>query len=162
MLRKFLLAYIALIAAFVLPLNVKKPGSDFKPMPPTPPKVAALAIDLKLASEVSYQNAPVAVQAPQPVNSGSHTDWLIAAGIPQAEWSYVDYIVSHESGWNYLAQNSIGATGLCQALPASKMADAGSDYLTNPVTQLKWCSQYASRYGGWYGSYLAWTSKSWW
>ena len=28
--------------------------------------------------------------------------------------------------------------GIPQALPASKMATAGGDYLTNPATQIKW------------------------
>ncbi len=30
------------------------------------------------------------------------------------------------------------------------MASAGSDYMTNPVTQLKWCHEYAQGYGGWH------------
>jgi TP901 family phage tail tape measure protein len=54
-----------------------------------------------------------------------------------------------ESGWNYRADNpTSSAYGIPQALPGSKMASAGSDWLTNPATQIKWGLQYiAERYG---------------
>jgi hypothetical protein len=95
----------------------------------------------------------------------SKTAIMAAAGIRSSEYGAVDYIVSHESGWNHLVRNNegSGAYGLCQALPASKMASAGSDYLTNPVTQLRWCSSYAKdRYGGWWGAYNHWIASHWW
>lgn len=43
-----------------------------------------------------------------------------------------------ESGWVYDAENASGAYGIPQSLPASKMASAGADYLTDPTTQIKW------------------------
>jgi hypothetical protein len=43
-----------------------------------------------------------------------------------------------ESGWVYNAENASGAYGIPQALPGSKMASAGSDWLTNPATQIRW------------------------
>lgn len=54
-----------------------------------------------------------------------------------------------ESSWNHLAENpSSGAYGIPQALPASKMASHGSDYRTNPDTQIAWGLDYISdRYG---------------
>ena len=86
------------------------------------------------------------------------------AGIPQDEWAATDYIVTHESSWNPSAVNaSSGATGLCQALPASKMASAGDDYMSNPVTQLRWCHDYAqSRYSGWWSAFAFWQANKWW
>lgn len=82
--------------------------------------------------------------------TGNKYDWLRASGIPESDWRFVDEIINRESSWNYKAVNrSSGATGLCQSLPASKMASAGGDYLTNPVTQLKWCHSYAQGYGSW-------------
>ncbi len=93
--------------------------------------------------------------------TGDKTSWMAAAGISESDYGYVNYIVSHESNWNYLATN--GSTwGLCQALPGSKMASAGADWQTNPVTQLRWCSGYASRYGGWGGAYNFWLSHHYW
>ncbi len=89
---------------------------------------------------------------------------MAAAGIARSDYPYVNYIISHESGWNAAARNkSSGAFGLCQALPGTKMASAGGDWASNPVTQLKWCSGYAhSRYGSWSAAYNAWVSKHWW
>jgi hypothetical protein len=53
-----------------------------------------------------------------------------------------------ESGWNELAANGIGAYGIPQALPGSKMESEGSDWETNPVTQINWGLGYiAGRYG---------------
>ncbi|MEU5875843.1 lytic transglycosylase domain-containing protein [Glycomyces sp. NPDC047369] len=53
-----------------------------------------------------------------------------------------------ESGWNEYAANGIGAYGIPQALPGSKMESAGSDWETNPVTQIKWGLGYIEgRYG---------------
>lgn len=96
---------------------------------------------------------------------GSHEDWMRAAGIAESDFGFVNYIISKESGWGHTKWNRAGsgAYGLCQALPASKMASAGADYMTNPITQLKWCSGYAtSRYGSWQKAYNFWIAKHWW
>ncbi len=88
---------------------------------------------------------------------------MALAGIAPGDYNYVDYIVSHESRWNPTARNASGAYGLCQALPGSKMASAGSDWSSNPVTQLKWCDGYArGRYGSWAGAYNHWLSSHNW
>jgi resuscitation-promoting factor RpfB len=88
---------------------------------------------------------------------------MAAAGISRSDFAYVNYIVSHESGWNAAARNPSGAFGLCQALPGSKMATAGADWATNPVTQLRWCNGYAvGRYGSWAGAYNYWLSHHYW
>ncbi|WP_133739435.1 aggregation-promoting factor C-terminal-like domain-containing protein [Actinorugispora endophytica] len=54
-----------------------------------------------------------------------------------------------ESNWNHLAENpSSGAYGIPQSLPGDKMASAGSDWQTNPATQIKWGLGYIQdRYG---------------
>jgi len=56
---------------------------------------------------------------------------------------------NRESGWNPSAHNSgSGAHGIPQALPASKMASEGSDYMTNGNTQIRWGLSYIkNRYG---------------
>lgn len=104
------------------------------------------------------------VEAPKAVTiGGSKESWMAAAGITEANWSYVNYIINNESGWNFRISNpSTGAYGLPQALPGSKMASAGSDWATNPVTQLKWMNSYVvSRYGSWKGAYNFWLSNGW-
>jgi resuscitation-promoting factor RpfB len=89
---------------------------------------------------------------------------MAAVGISPSDYSYVDYIMIKESGWNAGAVNpSSGAYGICQSLPGSKMASAGSDWQSNAVTQMRWCDGYArGRYGGWANAYNAWRSKNWW
>ena len=96
--------------------------------------------------------------------SGSKADWMRAAGISDSDFGYVDYIISHESGWNYHAVNrSSGAYGLPQSLPAGKLASAGADWRDNPVTQLRWANNYAvGRYGSWGGAYRFWVTNHWW
>jgi hypothetical protein len=56
---------------------------------------------------------------------------------------------SKESGWRWDANNSgSGAYGIPQSLPGSKMASSGSDWATNPITQINWGLGYiANSYG---------------
>lgn len=91
---------------------------------------------------------------------GSSSDWLAAAGIPEGDWGYVDYIVSRESSWNPNATNaSSGACGLVQAYPCSKVPGSGYD----PVDNLSWANDYAvGRYGSWAEAHAFWTSNHWW
>ncbi len=75
--------------------------------------------------------------------AGSHTDWMSAAGIPAKDQGIANAIISQESGWQVTIMNkSSGAYGIPQALPGSKMASAGADWQTNPITQLKWMNSY--------------------
>ena len=102
---------------------------------------------------------------------------MALAGIAPSDYQYVDYIISRESGWcPTKAQGqwggcppysgsvpSYGGYGLCQSTPGSKMASAGADWATNPVTQLRWCSGYAKgRYGSWAAAYSHWLSAHSW
>ena len=51
--------------------------------------------------------------------------------------------VEKESGWKHRASNpSSGAYGIPQALPGGKMASAGADWRTNPITQISWGLSY--------------------
>ncbi|MFE5663574.1 transglycosylase SLT domain-containing protein [Streptomyces niveus] len=83
--------------------------------------------------------------------------------IPGDQYQCFSNIVSHESTWNYKAQNpSSGAYGLVQALPGSKMASAGADWQTNPATQIKWGLNYMNdRYGSPCGAWSFWQANNW-
>lgn len=98
----------------------------------------------------------------QALPSGGHKNWLKQAGIT-GDFDKWNFIINHESGWNPKAQNpSSSAYGIGQALPPSKMASFGSDYMTNPITQLKWMKSYVNgRYGGINGAYKWWKSHNW-
>jgi len=97
---------------------------------------------------------------------------MAAAGIPSSDYAYVDYIVSHESGWcPTKLQGQVGycppyapdsvpsylGYGLGQATPGTKMAPFGSDWKTSAVTQLRWATSYAKgRFGSWEAAYNYW------
>ncbi|MER7534686.1 MULTISPECIES: transglycosylase SLT domain-containing protein [unclassified Streptomyces] len=83
--------------------------------------------------------------------------------VPPAQFASFSKIVEHESGWNHTATNSSsGAYGLVQALPASKMASAGSDWKTNPATQIKWGLNYMNeRYGSPNAAWAFWQANGW-
>ncbi|MFJ4739024.1 transglycosylase SLT domain-containing protein [Streptomyces sp. NPDC088775] len=80
-----------------------------------------------------------------------------------AQYQCLDSLIRRESGWNHRAANpSSGAYGLMQALPGSKMASAGSDWRTNPLTQIKWGLSYIkSRYGTPCGAWNFWQKNGW-
>ena len=83
-------------------------------------------------------------------------------------WSDGDFgalvkLWNRESGWNPNTRNSSsGAYGIPQALPASKMASAGSDYMTNYKTQINWGLSYiSSRYGSPSSAWSYFQSNGW-
>ncbi|MCA9344410.1 DUF348 domain-containing protein [Candidatus Saccharibacteria bacterium] len=158
---------------------VTKEGSDGK-------KIVTYEIKTQNGKEVS-RTAIQEVISVKPVNkvvtkgtkilvTGSKADWLVAAGVSPADYAAADYIISRESGWCptkwqgeyggcpafHGAPSSGIGYGLCQATPGYKMASAGADWASNPVTQLRWCTGYASRYGGWQGAYNFWITNHWW
>lgn len=98
---------------------------------------------------------------------------MAQAGISSSDYAYVDYIASHEGGWcptkiqgthdcpGFIDPSQVpsyGGYGIFQATPGRKMASAGSDWATNPVTQIRWATGYADgRYGSWAGAYNHWS-----
>ncbi|WP_328553694.1 MULTISPECIES: transglycosylase SLT domain-containing protein [unclassified Streptomyces] len=88
---------------------------------------------------------------------------MAAQMVPSGQFQCFSNIVNHESSWNYHAVNaSSGAYGLFQALPAGKYASAGSDWQTNPATQIKWGLNYMnSRYGSPCEAWSFWQANSW-
>ena len=58
----------------------------------------------------------------------------------------LDGLWTKESKWNYRSSNArSGAHGIPQALPASKMEVIGTDWRTNPVTQISWGLHYIDK-----------------
>jgi resuscitation-promoting factor RpfB len=78
---------------------------------------------------------------PPDPGSAQSTAYNIMAGFgfdPVTFFGCLKDIWNRESGWRYDAENASGAFGIPQALPGSKMSSAGSDWQTNPATQIKW------------------------
>ncbi|MET9360329.1 transglycosylase SLT domain-containing protein [Streptomyces sp. NPDC006632] len=108
------------------------------------------------------RSAPrAALPAQTPTVAGAKN--LARTRLSTTQYNCLDNLVRRESGWNHRATNpSSGAYGLMQALPGSKMASAGSDWRTNPLTQLKWGLSYIkSRYGTPCGAWNFWTQNGW-
>ena len=84
---------------------------------------------------------------------GSAKDFALktvtARGWEFTQYSFLVKLWERESNWRWSATNkSSGAYGIPQSLPATKMASAGSDWRTNPETQIRWGVGYIdSRYG---------------
>jgi hypothetical protein len=93
--------------------------------------------------------------APVPNAGGSPSHWESVArrmaanryGYTPEQLNEMDYIISHESGWNPQAVNdSSGAYGIPQILPS---AHPGLHIQDDPRAQIKWFLNYVNdRYGG--------------
>ena len=79
------------------------------------------------------------------------------------QWNALVDLWNRESGWRWDAKNpTSGAYGIPQSLPASKMATAGADWLTNPATQIRWGLSYIrARYGSPVNAWSHETSAGW-
>ncbi|MEV7685336.1 transglycosylase SLT domain-containing protein [Streptomyces bungoensis] len=126
------------------------------------PKKAFTAAALVAATAgIAVSAAPAQAATPA---SASSAQAIAHKMIPDAgQFHAFSKIVERESGWNPSATNSSsGAYGLVQALPASKMSSAGSDWKTNPATQIKWGLDYMnSRYGSPAKAWSFWQANGW-
>ena len=132
--------------------------------PPAPPPVAATT----KAAPTTTAPRPVAPVVPAAGCSAYTGNRLVACnmlgsfGFSVGEMAALDPLWQHESGWSTSAANPSGAYGIPQALPGSKMATAGSDWQTNPATQISWGLSYIKgRYGSPSAAWSYWQSHGW-
>lgn len=114
------------------------------------PKVAAQPLQGAGGTSGSTGSTVAAAPPPDPGTAQSIAYNMLSSfgWSPGTYFSCLNNIWTRESGWNYQAENASGAYGIPQALPASKMASAGADYLTDPKTQIIWGLGYIQgRYG---------------
>jgi resuscitation-promoting factor RpfB len=115
------------------------------------PKVAAQPTQASGGTAGSTGGAggvPVAPPDPGTAQRIAYTMLSSFGWSPSTYYSCLNNIWTRESGWRYNAENASGAYGIPQALPGSKMASAGADWMTNPATQIKWGLGYIQgRYG---------------
>ena len=88
---------------------------------------------------------------------------LAEFGFSESQFGCLDSLWERESHWNVYADNpNSSAYGIPQALPGSKMASAGPDWATNPVTQIRWGLGYIEdRYGSPCGAWGHSQSHGW-
>ena len=85
--------------------------------------------------------------ARKPLGAKIFTKAMMAAeyGWGDEQYTCLNRLWTKESHWNYQARNPrSGAHGIAQALPATKMDKVGTDWRTNPVTQIQWGLLYIS------------------
>jgi hypothetical protein len=86
----------------------------------------------------------------------------VKARIGVAQYNCVSAIWTRESKWNPRAGKPTGAYGIPQAFPGSKMAKFGSNWLTSPITQVKWGIWYVTdRYGSACAAWKFWQVHGW-
>jgi len=87
----------------------------------------------------------------------------VRAGLDAAQWSCLSQLWQQESKFQTVARNvRSGAYGIPQALPASRMASAGTDWRTNPATQIRWGLSYIqTRYGTACTAWTHWKRDRW-
>ncbi|HWT40807.1 MAG TPA: G5 domain-containing protein [Dongiaceae bacterium] len=117
--------------------------------------------------EAVKQVEVIGTKLPTPLNPSEsqalgHT-MMLAAGFGEDQWSCLYNLWNRESGWTTTAGNpSSGAYGIPQALPASKMAVYGADYMTSARTQIAWGLDYIKgRYVSPCGAWASWSVKHW-
>ena len=103
----------------------------------------------KRSTSASSASFSVPFVAPDPGTAQAIAYQLVKAnGWGDDQFACLVALWNRESGWRVNAYNPSGAYGIPQALPGSKMAAYGSDWATNPATQIKWGLGYISgRYG---------------
>ncbi|QSB05870.1 hypothetical protein [Natronoglycomyces albus] len=111
------------------------------------------AIEAAAVAEANRNTNPTSVNVPGSCDEFSgnratgcaiNLEW----GFDLEQFACLEKLWTKESGWNHLAENSIGAYGIPQSLPGSKMESEGSDWRTNAVTQIRWGLGYIQgRYG---------------
>lgn len=149
------LSSFALLVAYCLPVSPHNivEGGQLSPFV----QVASIKAQDKpvqaILSHLEPVGTPAPVIAPKTAPTASVSTYTTSGD------QYLDWIIQHESSGNPYAVNEIGACGLYQALPCSKMGCRLSDV----PCQLVWGKQYAiSRYGSTYAAMVWWQSHRWW
>jgi hypothetical protein len=113
--------------------------------------VKAAALSAEPAGEVDAGSKDLSQADPREIAR----TMLPEFGFGADQFGCLDSLYTRESGWNVSADNpSSSAYGIPQSLPGEKMASAGADWATNPVTQIRWGlgyirDSYGSPCGAW-------------
>lgn len=141
------------------PLEMIDPGQTL-----TAEEGAILAADRAQFGVTRLQVRAPAAGTPDPGTAQAVAyEMVVARGWGDSEWSCLVSLWNRESHWNVYAHNTrTDAYGIPQAMPGSKMASAGSDWQTNPATQITWGLGYITgRYGTPCGAWTSSETRGW-
>ncbi|MCI2239125.1 hypothetical protein MO973_31815 [Paenibacillus sp. TRM 82003] len=109
-------------------------------------RLAAEAEAVRLAEEARLAAEAEAARSAQRDPKPIARQMAAERGWGEGQFSCLDSLWTKESGWKWNADNpTSSAYGIPQSLPGSKMATAGADWETNPVTQIAWGLDYIDR-----------------
>jgi hypothetical protein len=99
------------------------------------------------------------------IKPGSHREYAVLAmakyGWNTYQWSCLDRLWWHESGWAPKGGDPKEAYGIPQAYPGKKMAIEGKDWKENPKTQIDWGLRYIDdRYDTPCKAFAAWSKRA--
>ena len=130
-------------------------------------EVSRKEIQSVVTKEPVKQVEVIGAKLPTPTNPSEAQalghQMMLDFGFGEDQWPCLYNLWMRESGWRTTAGNpSSGAYGIPQALPASKMATYGEDYLTNASVQITWGLNYIKgRYGTPCGAWSSFQAKGW-
>ena len=120
--------------AALLNMDVKALGSA---------DASSIALVGKLAAAIDIAKTPQGAKRMASIMAQSNYGW------GHSQFACLSSLWNNESHWNFHAHNSYsGALGIAQASPPDKMDIIATDWLNNPITQIKWGLNYIKvRYG---------------
>ena len=146
---------VAVEAPEAKPAEAPAPAAPAPAAPAAAPAAAApVAAAPAPAVAAPAPAAPAPAPAPVAIDDPAGAQAYAAAQLGSYGWApgqmpCLQKLWTKESDWRTTATNpSSGAYGVVQSLPATKMASAGADYMTNYRTQINWGLNYIKqRYG---------------
>ena len=123
---------------------------------------AAEAREAERRAELERERKRAIANARNDPKSAARVLMLDHGWTSDAQYNCLVNLWTGESGWRWNAENaSSGAYGIPQSLPASKMSQFGSDYRTNPITQIRWGLWYIDMsYGNPCNAWSTWQARS--
>ncbi len=124
-------------------------------------EAARLAEEAARLAEEAARQAAVDAAAADP--RAAARALVTERGWGEEQFRCLDSLWTRESGWQHTADNpTSSAYGIPQALPGHKMASAGPDWASNPLTQITWGLGYiADVYGTPCGAWAHSESHNW-
>lgn len=132
---------------------------------------AAVLCATPLSAQAANRDLPRPSRSEAPARFGTvaYSQWYaqqaaaIRYGWQNKQFKALKRLWYRESSWNHKAVNpSSGAWGIPQSLPARKMRSHGSDWRTNPETQIDWGLSYIKgRYGSPVKAWAFWQRHHW-
>jgi hypothetical protein len=125
---------------------------------PTPKGIAVVKVPERITASTGDVQS-IATTASIKVASAP----IVSTVTPASGTDAMQYIFQRESGNRLDAVNEIGACGLGQSLPCSKLSSVCPNWRTDRDCQVQFFSSYAAaRYGSWDNAVVWWDSHKWW